>query len=260
MSTKTLVVFELPDRQLLCCRPSDLILAPQRGSVYMLGGGFYRAKDSVQSIGDDDGSHLVEMLNSLYPDLGESAVLFNAMRNIGAGDDNPTAADQIVLPSNTIAEPERLLYLQMERISLSSALQTQASLPEPTTAAADSSEIATKVVLEVPGTGLIKCDLDDLGLSPQQGSVYCYGGSTFEVAHVIEPVAHRSNDLFTTLSALFGPNAVGGLLAAMKVIGAGHDSVATSIWSPSQEPERLLYLRLKNRRRTSTVSSVFASA
>ena len=259
MSTKTLVVFELPDRQLQYCRPPDMILSPQRGSVYMLGGQFYRVKDSVQSLGDNDGSHLMELLNTLYPNPEVNAALFETMTNIGAGEDDMTQVGRLVVRRATLAAPERLVYLQMERFVTKSITTTGASLSAPSAAVDSSTDIATTVVLEIPGKGLLKCDLDHLGMSPQQGSVYCYGGSTFEVAHAIEPVAHQSNDLFLTLSALFGPTAVGGLLASMKTIGSSQDNASRTMWMASQEPERLLYLQLKSRRHT-TVTPVFASA
>lgn len=116
---KTEVVLELDGRKLLTGNLEDFVLDPSRGSQYFYEGNLYEVVVAIETIGDamsPQGSILIDLLNTLYPDPNMAMGLFGAMKRVN-GSQNQEVTGGIVtagLSLVALAQKERLLYLRLK--------------------------------------------------------------------------------------------------------------------------------------------------
>lgn len=116
---KTEVVLELDGRKLLSGSLEDFVLDPSRGSQYFYEGNLYMVEAAIETIGDamsPQGSLLIDLLNTLYPDPTMASALFGAMKRVNGSQTEETAGGIVTsgLSLVTVAQKERLLYLRLK--------------------------------------------------------------------------------------------------------------------------------------------------
>lgn len=116
---KTEVVLELDGRKLLSGALEDFVLDPSRGSQYFYEGNLYEVVVAIETIGDamsPQGSMLIDLLNTLYPDPNMATALFGGMKRISGGQSDDNTTGGIVTTGLSLvmaAQKERLLYLRL---------------------------------------------------------------------------------------------------------------------------------------------------
>lgn len=107
--SRTIVIFHLPENQLVYLELEDLVALPVEGNFVVLEGVRYRVGDVIESIGEfkSDGSQtrreglakLLEILAVMFDK--EAMSLFRGLRNIGSGD-QVEKIGAIVMPNKSI--------------------------------------------------------------------------------------------------------------------------------------------------------------
>lgn len=116
---KTEVVLELDGRKLLSGSLEDFVLDPSRGSQYFYEGNLYEVVVAIETLGDamsPQGSMLIDLLNTLYPDPNMATGLFGSMKRVNGSQTEETTGGIVTsgLSLVTVAQKERLLYLRLK--------------------------------------------------------------------------------------------------------------------------------------------------
>lgn len=117
-NVKTEVVLEFDGRKLVSGTREDFILDPARGSQYFYEGNLYEVTLAIETIGDassPQGSMLVDLLNTLFPDPTQAAALFGNMSRVNSGFEQVAGGGLVTtgLDLVMVAQKERLLYLRL---------------------------------------------------------------------------------------------------------------------------------------------------
>jgi hypothetical protein len=115
---KTEVVLEFDGRKLVSGSVEDFILDPKPGSHYFYEGSLYEVTFAVETIGDacsPQGSMLIDLLNTLFPDPTMASALFGGMSRVNGGESELKTGGIVTTGLNLImaAQKERLLYLRL---------------------------------------------------------------------------------------------------------------------------------------------------
>lgn len=115
---KTEVVLEIDGRKLVSGTREDFILDPSRGSQYFYEGNLYEVTLAIETIGDamsPQGSMLIELLNTLFPDPTKASALFGGMKRVSGSANEPSQGGIVTTGLSLVmaAQKERLLYLRL---------------------------------------------------------------------------------------------------------------------------------------------------
>jgi len=117
-NVKTEVVLELDGRKLVAGTREDFILDPSRGSQYFYEGDLYEVTLAIETIGDacsPQGSMLIDLLNTLFPDPMKATALFGGMKRVSGSEGEPNQGGIVTTGLSLVmaAQKERLLYLRL---------------------------------------------------------------------------------------------------------------------------------------------------
>ncbi|MBU6455565.1 MAG: hypothetical protein KGS72_27585 [Cyanobacteria bacterium REEB67] len=132
---KVVVIMDVPEGPLLYCRLEDLTLTPERGSSYALNGRLFDVERAVESLNvhsrtsrRSTDEQLIELLQLLTGDPNAMVRLAH-MRNIGAPEETGLAGGIILATSLSFtAGADRLLYLKLRAVSLTTQTDTMVQL------------------------------------------------------------------------------------------------------------------------------------
>lgn len=118
--SRTIVVFELPTKQLAYTELTDLAGKPAQGSFFMLEGVRYSVQSVTEPLGvfDQQGQRrdgMSKLLEMLAWTFGNDTVnVLKTLRNIGSGDQPEVGPGGIVLPpKNLIPDFDHLVYVKL---------------------------------------------------------------------------------------------------------------------------------------------------
>jgi hypothetical protein len=132
---KVVVIMDVPEGgPLLYCRLEDLTLKPERGSSYVLNGRLFDVERAVESLNvhartsrKSTDEQLIELLQVLTGDANALHRLAH-MRNIGSEEEGVAGSIILATSLSFTAGADRLIYLKLRAVSLTSQTDSMVQL------------------------------------------------------------------------------------------------------------------------------------